>query len=80
MHNKKYLYVKSHLPEAKKVQGLANKPNRFEMIEHRTELDFTFTDNELSITLKDVPKSDFTWQVIRIQEHRPEDDIKETKY
>ena len=80
VHYQKYLFVKAPLPEAIKVQGLANKPNRIEMIEHRTELDFTFADNELSINLKDVPESDFAWQVIRIQEHRPEDDIKETKY
>ena len=80
VHYQKYLFVKAPLPEAIKVQGLANKPNRIEMIEHRTELDFTFADNELSINLKDVPESDFACQVIRIQEHRPEDDIKETKY
>ena len=80
VHYQKYLFVKAALPEAIKVQGLANKPNRIEMIENRTELDFTFADDELSINLDGVPKSDFTWQLIRIQEHRPEDDIKETKY
>ena len=80
VHYQKYLFIKAPLPETLKILGLSNKPNRIEMIENRTELDFTFTDNELSINLKDVPESDFTWQLIRIQEHRPEDDIKETKY
>ena len=80
VHYQKYLFIKAPLPETIKVHGLINKPNRIEMIENRTELDFTFADDELNINLKDVPESDFTWQVIRIQEHRPEDDIKETKY
>ena len=80
MHFQKYIFIKAPLPEIIKIQGLTNKPNRIEMIAQRTELDFTFADNELTINLKNAPKSDFTWQVIRIQEHRPEDDIKETKF
>ena len=80
MHFQKYIFIKAPLPEIIKIQGLTNKPNRIEMVAQRTELDFTFADNELTINLKNAPKSDFTWQVIRIQEHRPEDDIKETKF
>lgn len=80
MHYQKYVFVKAPLPEIIKVQGLSNEPNRIEMVAQRTELDFTFAGNELIINLKNAPKNDFTWQVIRIQEHRPEDDIKETKY
>ena len=80
MHFQKYIFIKAPLPEIIKIQGLTNKPNRIEMVAQRTELDFTFADNQLTINLKNAPKSDFTWQVIRIQEHRPEDDIKETKF
>ena len=80
MPYQKYIFIKQPLPETLKILGLSNKPNRIEMIENRTELDFTFADDELSINLDGVPESDFTWQLIRIQEHRPEDDIKETKY
>ena len=80
MHFQKYIFIKTPLPEIIKIQGLTTKPNRIEMVAQRTELDFTFADNQLTINLKNAPKSDFTWQVIRIQEHRPEDDIKETKY
>ena len=76
----KYVFIKTPLPEIIKIHGLSNEPNRVEMIAQRTELDFTFADNQLTINLKNAPKSDFTWQVIRIQEHRPEDDIKETKF
>ena len=76
----KYIFIKTPLPEIIKIQGLTNKPNRIEMVAQRTELDFTFADNELTINLKNAPKSDFTWQVIRIQGHRPEDDIKESKF
>ena len=80
MHFQKYIFIKAPLPEIIKIHGLTTEPNRVEMIAQRTELDFTFADNQLTINLKNAPKSDFTWQVIRIQEHRPEDDIKETKY
>ena len=80
MHYQKYVFIKTPLPEILEIQGLTSEPNRIEMVAQRTELDFTFAGNELTINLKNAPKSDFTWQVIRIQEHRPEDDIKETKY
>lgn len=80
MHYQKYIFIKTPLPKILKIQGLSNEPNRIETVAQRTELDFTFADNELTINLENASKSDFTWQVIRIQEHRPEDDIKETKY
>ena len=80
MHFQKYIFIKAPLPEIIKIHGLTTEPNRIEMVAQRTELDFTFADNQLTINLENAPKSDFTWQVIRIQGHRPEDDIKETKY
>ena len=80
MHYQKYIFIKAPIPEIIKIEGLSNEPNRIETVAQRTELDFTFADNELTINLENAPKSDFTWQMIRIQEHRPEDDIKETKY
>ena len=76
----KYIFVKSPLPETIKITGLTAKPNRIELIDQRTELEFEFSNNELTIDLTDSNKSDYDWQIIRIQEHRPEDDIKETKF
>ena len=76
----KYIFVKAPLPETIKIIGLTAKPNRIELIDQRTELGFEFSNNELNIDLTNSNKSDYDWQIIRIQEHRPEDDIKETKF
>ena len=76
----KYIFVKAPLPETIKIIGLTAKPNRIELIDQRTELEFEFSNNELTIDLTNSNKSDYDWQIIRIQEHRPEDDIKETKF
>ncbi|MBC6356647.1 hypothetical protein ERK19_04685 [Lactobacillus helsingborgensis] len=76
----KYIFVKAPLPETIKIIGLTAKPNRIELIDQRTELEFGFSNNELTIDLTNSNKSDYDWQIIRIQEHRPEDDIKETKF
>ena len=76
----KYIFVKAPLPETIKITGLTAKPNRIELIDQRTELEFEFSNNELNIDLTNSNKSDYDWQIIRIQEHRPEDDIKETKF
>ena len=76
----KYIFVKAPLPETIKITGLTAKPNRIELIDQRTELGFEFSNNELTIDLTNSNKSDYDWQIIRIQEHRPEDDIKETKF
>ncbi len=76
----KYIFVKAPLPETIKITGLTAKPNRIELIDQRTELEFEFSNNELTIDLTNSNKSDYDWQIIRIQEHRPEDDIKETKF
>ena len=62
------------------VDGIVVEPNRIEMIEKRTEPKFSYEDGKLTIDLADIPESDFDWQIIRVQEHRPEDDIKETKF
>ncbi|AIS08584.1 hypothetical protein LACWKB8_0268 [Lactobacillus sp. wkB8] len=76
----KYIFVKAPLPETIKIIGLTAKPNRIELIDQRTELEFEFSNNELTIDLTNSNKNDYDWQIIRIQEHRPEDDIKETKF
>ena len=80
----KYIFVKAPLPETIKIIGLTAKPNRIELIDQRTELEFEFSNNELTIELTidltNSNKNDYDWQIIRIQEHRPEDDIKETKF
>ena len=76
----KYIFVKAPLPETIKITGLTAKPNRIELIDQRTELEFGFSNNELTIDLTNSNKNDYDWQIIRIQEHRPEDDIKETKF
>ena len=76
----KYIFVKTPLPETIKIIGLTAKPNRIELIDQRTELEFGFSNNELTIDLTNSNKNDYDWQIIRIQEHRPDDDIKETKF
>lgn len=74
-----YVFVKSPIPEKIIVSGLDQEPNRVEWIEHRNELKFDFKDNKLTINLEK-PDDEFSWQVLRIQAHRPEDDIAETKF
>lgn len=75
----KYIFVKSPIPEKITISGLEQEPNRVEWIEHRNELKFAFKDGKLTINLEN-PDDKFTWQVLRIQGHRPEDDIAETKF
>ena len=75
----KYVFVKRPLPEKIEVTGLTQEPNRVEWIDHRTDLDFTFKDGKLIINLTE-PESDLAWQVLRIQAHRPEDDIIHTEF
>lgn len=76
----KYVFVNKPLPKQVIVSGLTVAPNRVEMIENRCEPAFTFQDNALTIDLTEITSSNLPWQIIRIQEHRPEDDIKETKF
>lgn len=75
----KYVFLKSPLPKEIVVSGLKQEPNRVEWIENRVDLDFNFAKNKLKIKLLQ-PDDEFTWQVLRIQAHRPEDDITETKF
>lgn len=75
----KYVFLKMPLPQEIIVSGLTQDPNRVEWIENRVDLDFKFKDGKLIIELTK-PEGDFTWQVLRIQAHRPEDDIAETKF
>lgn len=75
----KYVFLKNPLPNQVIVSGLKQEPNRVEWIENRVDLDFTFNDGKLAITLTE-PNDTFPWQVLRIQAHRPEDDLAETKF
>lgn len=75
----KYIFLKSPLPEKIIVTGLEEEPNRVEWIENRVDLDFSYKDQQLTIKLVE-PNDNFDWQVLRIQAHRPEDDIAETKF
>ena len=64
----KYIFVKAPLPETIKIIGLTAKPNRIELIDQRTELEFGFSNNELTIDLTNSNKNDYDWQIIRIKE------------
>lgn len=75
----KYVFLKRPLPEKVVVTGLKHEPNRIEWIDRRTDLDFNFKDGKLTIDLTK-PESDLTWQVVRLQAHRPEDDIIHTEF
>lgn len=75
----KYVFIKKPLPEKIVVSGLEKEPNRVEWIENRTDLKFTMKDGKLTIELTE-PDNQFDWQVLRIQAHRPEDDILTTKF
>lgn len=75
----KYVFLQSPLPEKIVVEGLDEEPNRVEWIEHRIDLNFVYKNKRLTINLIK-PDDEFTWQVLRIQAHRPEDDILETKF
>ena len=74
----KYVFLKS-IPDKIVVEGLDQEPNRAEWIEHRTELNFTMKDGKLTIDLVK-PDDVFKWNVLRIQAHRPEDDIINTEF
>lgn len=75
----KYIFLKSPLPEKITVEGLDEEPNRVEWIENRVDLKFNYVDKKLEIELTK-PDDEFDWEVVRIQAHRPEDDILETKF
>lgn len=74
----KYVFLKD-IPDKVVVDGLTKTPNRVEWIEHRTELDFALKDDKLTINLVK-PDDIFAWNVLRIQAHRPEDDIIHTEF
>lgn len=75
----KYVFIKQPLPAEITVSGLSQAPNRVEWIENRIDLDFNYQDGLLKISLSK-PDEQFNWEILRIQSHRPEDDIKETKF
>lgn len=75
-----YIYVQKSFPPKIKVNGFTQEPNRVEMIENRTPLTFSYQNGTLIINLETATSSNFPWQIIRVQQHRPEDDIKETKF
>lgn len=74
-----YLFLKAPYPAEVKVTGLTEEPNRIEWIDGREECAFVFEAGVLTVQLKK-QESPFAWQLVRIQGHRPEDDIAETKF
>lgn len=75
----KYVFLKNPIPEKIVITGLDEEPNRVEWIENRVDLKFDYQDGQLTIDLVK-PDDEFEWTAIRIQAHRPEDDIAETKF
>jgi hypothetical protein len=75
----KYLFLKTPLPQQVVVTGLEPEPNRVEWIQKRLPLEFDYQKQQLTIKLSE-PENGFPWQVVRIQAHRPEDDLAETKF
>ncbi len=75
----KYVFLKEPLPARIKLRGLKKEPNRVEWIANRQDLAFHFENGLLTITLTK-PAVSAPWQVLRIQAHRPEDDLKSTKF
>lgn len=76
------IYVFIHQPIPEKI-FLHNVPEikTVMWIDTRKELKFKQDGSDLTIELKrDPDDADFTIYGLRLQEHRPEDDIKETKY
>ncbi|BDR59934.1 hypothetical protein [Lactobacillus xylocopicola] len=80
MHYQKYLFVNRPVPAQVIVTGMAQAPNRIELVDNRTELDFDYQDGSLTINLGAMPPDNLIWQIVRIQEHRQEDDLIATKY
>lgn len=74
----KYVFL-NDFPAEITIQGLTQEPNRVEWIANRAALAFNFQAGKLKIGLTK-PKLDFPWQVLRIQAHRPEDDLANTKF
>ena len=75
----KYIFLKNPLLEKITVEGLEEEPNRVEWIENRVDLKFSYKDKKVEIELTKID-DEFDWEVVRIQAHRPEDDILETKF
>lgn len=75
----KYVFLKEPLPSEITVSGLKKEPNQVEWIQNRSKLAHTFANSQLKIKLE-APETSFPWCVLRLQAHRPEDDIKETKF
>ena len=61
------------------MTGLTEEPIRIEWIDSREECEFVFENGVLTVQLKK-QESPFAWRLVRIQGHRPEDDIAETKF
>lgn len=75
----KYVFLKTPLPTKIRIQGLTQKPSQVEWIANRIPLTSDFQAGELRIKLTK-PDQDLAWQVLRIQAHRPEDDLASTKF
>lgn len=75
----KYVFLKKPLANEITISGLEKEPNRVEWIENRIDLKFNYHDGKLKIALTE-PDQQFEWEVLRIQAHRSEDDLEETKF
>lgn len=74
-----YLFLKTPLPAVVTVKGLQQEPSKVQWIKNRKPQAFSFSHGLLTISLTGL-EEEFPWELLRIQEHRPEDDIKKTEY
>ena len=74
-----YLFLHAPVAAQAVVTGLEQAPNRVEWVDGRAEVPFEFAAGQLTLDLAEA-KEDFAWQVVRIQGHRPEDDLADTKF
>lgn len=72
-----YVFVKSP-SQSIQISGLEAAPNRIVLVKSHAELEFSFQAGLLTIT--DLPADHSNLTVIRIQEHRAEDDLESTEY
>ncbi|MDO4912533.1 MAG: hypothetical protein Q3960_03145 [Lactobacillus sp.] len=72
----KYLFINNKDETQVTISGLEVAPERVELIKNRDDLPFEFENGSLKIT---IPATD-NWQAVRLQAHRPEDDLTDTQF
>lgn len=76
-----YVFIKSPLPTSVTVGNFELEPTRIEWIDERNPLNYQFEHHQITVNLSPFPEGmTYPWRVLRILKHRPEDDIKETKF